>query len=58
MGPETKKRDNDRTNKQNSFISLSAVKTELPSNKNNNNNTIIYIYLLKTESLDNTILAF
>ena len=39
MGPETKKRDNDRTNKQKSFISLSAVKTELPSDKINNNKT-------------------
>ena len=45
MGPETKKRDNDRTNKQKSFISLSAVKTELPSDKINNNNTMIYIYI-------------
>ena len=42
MGPETEKHENDQTNKQTSFISLFAVKTELLSDKINNNDTIIY----------------
>ena len=42
MGPETKKHDNDQTNKQTSFIPLFVVKTEFSSGKFNND-TIIYI---------------
>ena len=43
MGLETKKHDNDQTNKQTSFIPLFAIKTELSSDKIDSNDTIIYI---------------
>ena len=43
MGPETKKQDNDQTNKQTSFIPLFALKTELSSDKIDYNDTIIYV---------------
>ena len=33
----------EQTNKQTSFLPLSAIRTELPSDKINNNDTIIYI---------------
>ena len=41
MGPETKKHDNDQTNKQILFIPLFAVKTELSSDKIDDNDTMI-----------------
>ena len=41
MGPETKKHDNDQTNKHILFIPLFAVKTELSSDKIDDNDTII-----------------
>ena len=34
----------EQTNKQTSFLPLSAIRTELSSDKINNNDTIIYIY--------------
>ena len=44
MGPETKKHDNDQTNKQTNIIySLFAIKTELSSDKIDSYDTIIYI---------------
>ena len=41
MGPETKKHDNDQTNKQILVIPLFAVKTELSSDKIDDNDTMI-----------------
>ena len=42
MGPETKKHDNDQTNKHRLFHSF-VVKTELSSDKISISDTIIYI---------------